>query len=352
MIRILIFVWIIGSGSELLAQSVKVLLAPTSDVRDQTVRLGDIADVSMTDRSDAPKAVPQIDLIRIPDGESAAIIKKSMIKVRLQLYGLRSDQFTIRGPEQIIVVLRAPEVSRREQPVTLVSQSRSVQEKSSSARELSDKAIEAAILESLARGFILDPEDISAELLRPFVTERMQAEVPQDVRIEALAPGSFPYGRTAIMVRLWDGRSLLSSGLASVRIQRRRSFLVARRYIPATTPITRDLVQVESRLVDREYDEISVAEIQGLKTRRAIRAEEPISFRDVVGSGRQNSETVVRIRDSVRVTAFRNGLRFVVPSAQALQSGRVGEVIRVKNIQSNRVISAKVTGPGEVEVPL
>ena len=353
MIRILIFVWVIGSASELVAQSVNVLLAPTSEVREQVVRLGDIASVSMTDRSVVPKAVQQIDLVRIPDGESAAIIRKSMIKVRLQLHGLETGQFAVNGPEQIIAVLRAPaETSRRQPPVTLVSQSTPAQEEKRSVQGLSDEAVEAAILQSLTRRFILHPDDISAELLKPFVTARMQAEVPQDVRIEVVAPTSFPYGRAGMMIRLWAGRSLVSSGLVSVRIQRRRTFLVARRYIPATAPVTRDLVQLESRLVDREYDEISVAEVDGLKTRRAIRAGEPLSFRDVVGSGRQKAETVVRARDSVQVIAFRNGLRFAVPAAQALQSGRVGEIIRVRNIQSNRVISAKVTGPGEVEVPL
>lgn len=352
MIRILIFLWVIGSGSELLAQSVNVLLTPTSDVRDQTVRLGDIADVSMSDRSAVPKGVLQIDLIRIPDGESAAIIRKSMIDVRLQLYGLRSDHFRIRGPEQIIAVLRAPKVSRTQTPVTLVSQTSPAPAEEKVAQGLSDEAVETAILDALTRRFVLHPEDISAELLKPFVTERMQALVPQDVRIEVLTPTSFPYGRAGMMIRLWKGRSLVSSALASVRIQRRRSFLVARRYIPATAPITRDLVQMETGLVDREYDEISVADIQGLKTRRAIRAGEPLSFRDVAGSAHQRAETVVRARDSVRVIGFRNGLRFVIPAAQALQSGRVGEVIRVRNLQSNRVISAKVTGPGEVEVPL
>jgi flagella basal body P-ring formation protein FlgA len=42
----------------------------------------------------------------------------------------------------------------------------------------------------------------------------------------------------------------------------------------------------------------------------------------------------------------------VLSAAEALQSGRRGDTIRVRNPSSRRVITARVVGPGELQAPL
>jgi flagella basal body P-ring formation protein FlgA len=55
--------------------------------------------------------------------------------------------------------------------------------------------------------------------------------------------------------------------------------------------------------------------------------------------------------DNVVVQARIGGLN-VATSAEALSNGRVGEQIRVRNSKSERVVKARVVGPGRVEVIL
>jgi hypothetical protein len=58
---------------------------------------------------------------------------------------------------------------------------------------------------------------------------------------------------------------------------------------------------------------------------------------------------VVKTRDRVRLLAHVGPVNVVV-AGEALQDGRMGQSIRVRNIDSNKIILGRVTGPGLVEV--
>lgn len=60
---------------------------------------------------------------------------------------------------------------------------------------------------------------------------------------------------------------------------------------------------------------------------------------------------VVRARQRVTMTA-RVGALVVTATGESHQDGRVGEVIRVENVDSKKVLRARVTGPGRVDIEL
>jgi len=60
---------------------------------------------------------------------------------------------------------------------------------------------------------------------------------------------------------------------------------------------------------------------------------------------------VVRKGDHVVISASSGALQVKMPG-EALSNGGMSEQIRVKNLNSNRVIKARVTAPGQVEVAL
>jgi flagella basal body P-ring formation protein FlgA len=59
--------------------------------------------------------------------------------------------------------------------------------------------------------------------------------------------------------------------------------------------------------------------------------------------------SLVHNGDTVRLVALSNGIQ-VSTLARALQNGKLGDRIKVRNIVSNRAITAVVTGLGEVRV--
>ncbi|MBF0461296.1 MAG: flagellar basal body P-ring formation protein FlgA [Magnetococcales bacterium] len=81
----------------------------------------------------------------------------------------------------------------------------------------------------------------------------------------------------------------------------------------------------------------------GKAVTRDVRANQPLLEKWLEGP------VVVERGDRVRVTLLRGGLR-IETSGVAVQRGRVGEFISVRNPESKSVYDAQITGPGEAQV--
>jgi flagella basal body P-ring formation protein FlgA len=87
----------------------------------------------------------------------------------------------------------------------------------------------------------------------------------------------------------------------------------------------------------------SVDDVSGLVSKRALYPG------DILDRAWVTERELVRSGDTVRLWVL--GKRINISTlARALQSGKLGERIRVKNIDTNRAIRALVIGKGEVRV--
>ncbi len=118
--------------------------------------------------------------------------------------------------------------------------------------------------------------------------------------------------------------------------------LVAGTALPSGRVLTdADLVR-ERRDITGSTDVLSDADaVTGQALRSALRAGQPISRRQLVQA------IVVKRGEAVRIVA-RNGEIEVQAAGEALDAGTLQAVIRVRNSNTGRIISARVTGPGEV----
>ena len=83
-----------------------------------------------------------------------------------------------------------------------------------------------------------------------------------------------------------------------------------------------------------------------------MKAGQLLTLRDLDEPAKESLQTVVSSRDKVFITAISGPLRIKLRNAEAMGSGRVGDVINVRNLDSQKVIAARVTGPGNVEIRL
>jgi flagella basal body P-ring formation protein FlgA len=58
---------------------------------------------------------------------------------------------------------------------------------------------------------------------------------------------------------------------------------------------------------------------------------------------------LVKRGDIVKIVA-NTGIMTITATGMVKQKGRKGEMVRVMNTDSNRIVTARVTGPGAVEV--
>lgn len=341
----------------LFAQVAMIRLRAVTKVNRNEIRLADIAQVSMSNHRAVADSLLQADLAVIPEGGGLVLIDKSVIDVRLRLQGLKRHDYRLLGPEQVIV---SRDVFAHEMPrqprFSLITSSKLLPTDSPDrvAEPLSDLVVEGAIQSSLSRQFGMPTEHVKVQLLRPFIDDHAHAETgSRQTRIEVVAPASFPYGRSSLVVRLWRGDRLLSGRTAFVDVRRRQNVLMARKTIGTSTTVDESDVVEEIRFIDGFQEQLRSEDMVGMLARRTIRPGELLTLKDFrEQSGQLASEQLIRSRDAVRIIGRRKGLRFVVPAAEALQSGRKGQLIRVRNLHSNKIVVGRVTGRGEVEVPL
>lgn len=154
-----------------------------------------------------------------------------------------------------------------------------------------------------------------------------------------------PVGRVTVKVRC-EGASPWTV-FVPAQVKLFRDVVVVTRPLKRTGIIGYDDVAMRERdisLITQSYL-TSVDQAIGQKLTRPMVADQVITLVHL------EQAEVVRKGDQVVISASSGGLNVKMPG-EALSNGGMSEQIRVKNLNSNRVIKARVTAPGQVEVAL
>ncbi|HSI60755.1 MAG TPA: flagellar basal body P-ring formation chaperone FlgA [Ideonella sp.] len=128
-----------------------------------------------------------------------------------------------------------------------------------------------------------------------------------------------------------------------VRAELTAEVVVASRALPANQPLAAADLALERRDVSAVRDALSdIDAVEGLSGRRALKAGQ------VVQKGLLIEPLLVKRGALVRIVA-RTGPVEVSASGEALDAGRRGEIVRVRNVNTGKVIRARVAGDALVE---
>ena len=154
-----------------------------------------------------------------------------------------------------------------------------------------------------------------------------------------------PIGRVTVKVRC-EGASPWTV-FVPAQVKLFREVVVVTRPLKRTGIIGYDDVAMRERdisMITQSYL-TSLDQALGQKLTRPMVADQVITLVHL------EQAEVVRKGDQVVISASSGGLTVKMPG-EALSNGGMSEQIRVKNLNSNRVIKARVTAPGQVEVAL
>ncbi len=113
--------------------------------------------------------------------------------------------------------------------------------------------------------------------------------------------------------------------------------------VRAGEPLTEGQLALQRRDVSGVSDALSdIDRAVGMASRRALRAGQVVSERWLM------HPVLVERGDAVTIVARNTGIEVQVPG-EALESGRKGEVVRVRNTVTEQVIRARVVAKGTVE---
>lgn len=350
-----------------------IWLRPVVEVTRADVRLADIAIFvrneemcTLNDLSEEwQRQLRRVDVVRLSNQRPAAMVTRQSVNIRLQVLGSTGDQFEIIGPDVVLVSMAKPEYSANSRiPMHLASRSEMLGGSEFEANfkqqpdvtELTDLSIERAIRDELTSQFGIATDGLQVRLLRSMISA--DSTILKDVVnpiIEVTAPVKMPYGRQSLVVRILDDQRIAMMQSVTVDVRLRQNLLMARRPISAGTKLDASMLTEEVRFTDRQYDQLSAEDVMGMVAIRPLRSMEIVAWnnlRDTSSIPAALAKPIVNARDAVRVVASHKTIRIAVSAAQALESGRKGQLIRVRNIQSGKVFSARVIQSGEVQLIL
>lgn len=164
-------------------------------------------------------------------------------------------------------------------------------------------------------------------------------------QLDASLESSTPLGRVTVRVRCDSAAPWTVFVPAQVRL--------LRDVVVMTRPLKRDSVVAEGDVAMRERDvgNLGPGYLTQLDQAVGMKLLRPTVLDQVLTQQHLEQAEVIRKGDHVVIIARSGSLSVRMPG-EALDKGGLQTQIRVRNLNSKRVVKARVTGPGQVEVAM
>lgn len=155
-------------------------------------------------------------------------------------------------------------------------------------------------------------------------------------------------GKVRVDVSIYVGADRKASATVYLDVSYRLDIAVARQRIGSGEVMREEHLSAEKRIIDGSEVYLTMPQCLGRKLRVAVMPGQPLTEADV-DSALKEEPILIKARDPVRVFARAGAVRVTV-LGEALQDGRAGQSIRVRNVDSNKIVCGKVIERGQVEV--
>lgn len=193
-----------------------------------------------------------------------------------------------------------------------------------------------AVLREIELG--LEGSDLPAQV--EVVLETISPAPPDILMVEHVSHDQTT-GRFTAQVMEMDGSSLIVHGRAPVSVP---VWMPARRLASGEIIAQADLAEFRLPLVSvKSTMLVHPEDMIGKEVRRSLLAERPVVERSLIAPR-------IVLRGSGVTISFDNGLMALSAPGRAMEDGGSGQLIRVLNTQSNKIVQAEVLGKGDVRV--
>jgi flagella basal body P-ring formation protein FlgA len=296
--------------------AVRVYLPRAATVEGAKLTLGALAVIQCEDSAIVAKA-GAVEMGRTPEPGEKIVIDRQTVLTRLGSSGIDSTRVQFSGAESVSLVVRQAAVSAGDL-----------------AKVADEFVATAAPCKGQARWKPVKP-----------AREAMLASA-QDITFEPRLAKDAPAGTAKVEIGiLSEGREVaVREAVYQCVYACRRA--VAAKDIPANAALNEANVSYETYEVPTKPAEESLP-AAGVVALRSIRAGEVIRA-DMTAKPGNAKEVLVRCNQTVTIRLA--GAGFALSAAgQALQDGKAGDMVKVRNVDTKRIITARVTPDGKVE---
>jgi flagellar basal body P-ring formation protein FlgA len=302
-----------------------VTVRPRAAVGPRTIRVGDVADLAGGSPA-LREAVAALDLTDAGAARAGITIKRQQVAFRIRLAEVPSSLFRVDGAEESLVERQRCSVPEAD--------------------------VIAATKEAILKLMPWGADDVSIQLVQPVAVQLVVDAPRAEVLIKAEShSGTTPLGRIQMDVSLWaDGvRQLAFPVYLDVRLYQKVA--VALHKIEKGEALNEVNVSFDRRPVERLRDYLTSPEaLAGKRARQALLPGRVLTAIDAEDDGHEAATPpLVRRGEAVKLLV-RLGPVNVMASGEALQDGRAGQSVRVRNTDSKQVVLGRVTERSLVEV--
>jgi flagella basal body P-ring formation protein FlgA len=302
---------------------VVISLRAAATVPDQRVYIEDVAQLEGGSFS-IRNQIAKLDLSDLPLSEPVAPVPREQIYFRIRLAGFESARFRVEG---------APVVR-----VNLASQ------------QLTDKEILTAAKQAVLSHLPGTTGEITVQLAE---SKHPPVSIPgarERVRLEVELPSTgMPLGKVRGELVLFVRETQISRTPLNLVVTLRENVAVATRQIERGEFLTRDNVYLDQRTVADFSDYLTTIQgLTGKRAKRALTAGQVLTGQDLESAGTENP-ILVKQQSLVKLSAQLGPLR-ITAAGEALQDGRAGELIRVRNLDSKNIVIGRVVDRSLVQV--
>ena len=305
--------------------TVAVTLHDQAAVGVRQVTVGDVADIT---GANAPlcKMIAQLDLAGPIRQSGALSISRNQVAIRIQLAGLPNELIRIEGADRVEVVAAQYQVPEAD-------------------------VLAAARKAVLIRLASWKPEDIDIRQVRPIMVPLSVAGTREDVSVRAeLHAAAQPLGLAQVDVSLLSGGERKLSFPLYLEIRACPQVAVMARKVEKGEWVTESSVIFERRTVESKSACVTTsAMLAGKKARQPLNAGQVLTLADLEIANEHPDGPLVHQRNPVKMIVHL-GTMSVVASGEAMQDGRLGQMIRVRNIDSKQQVVGRVADRSLVEI--
>jgi flagellar basal body P-ring formation protein FlgA len=285
-------------------------------VKNDHVLLGDVAEIRTSDNQ-LLERLKNIELGFAPNVGVIREISKEKLLVALAAAGIQKSSFVLNAPAVF-------ELRRSSQQVDTA---------------LVYKAVEDGVLTDLTS------KGVEAKLVRLDLPSGIEAPSGQ-VEVRASASGvKDHFSPFTLSIEIWvDGRSFRRLS-TTAQLEGYADVVVAKRDMAEKVRVSFEDFQLERRklLKGESLYLRDRARLRGVSLRKSVRSGEPVTVDLLV------SEIVVKPGDSLKCVSESKSIK-IFTTVEARASGRVGDRIQVKNVQSGMLLQATIVDEGMVKV--
>lgn len=297
-----------------LSQRLHVHLPRQIQIDGTIVRLGEIC-ILRSDQ-DSSQNLSNLKLGQIFSNQQEFVVDRSMIASRLVSQGVKPNQITFTGAEKIMVQRRS-------------------------------QALSGEALTQQARSFLLERlpylSHCVLESTRP-IGDLSISQSSTQLRIEPLLLSEAQSSQLRVRLIIREGLTEIAKQDVIFQVRYRSGHLVATAPIAKGQPLTPDNVTIKESLANQP-EEVVTQIPYGMITKIPV---EPNSIIRPLCLEAPPSPILIKRNSNVVITVNLPGLR-ITAQGTLLSEGRSGEIVKVRNNDSRRVILCKVKPDGSVE---